>query len=168
MTEEPNIQLSAPTIRVAIYGEEDREINWIDLDETDQHNPATISDDTLLLLVANYLDMGNVDELSRAVYGEEADGKLIASRNETGTITVRPATVLGGKILDPYFKTFLPAMELDELNRHIVALKQCSQLDSYSQQKLDAYESDLSRRGEPRPFVSMVFDSNKGGAPKGE
>lgn len=168
MTEELNVQVSAPIIRVALYGEEDRELNWVDLDEHDEHNPATISDNDLIQLVANYLDM-TVDELTETSFAPGSTGKLVASRVETGNITIRPETVLGNPVPVPAltiaFLAFIGALTTPMLISKITKLSQLGCPDNHQEAQLKAYKEELTSRGESLSQTPLVYSSNKGGAP---
>lgn len=166
MNDNMEVQVSAPIIRVALHGEEDCELNWVDLDEHDEHNPATISDNDLVQLTANFMDMTE-DELTVAVYGREDGGKLRVSRAETGNVTIRPETVLGSPALPTAFAIFVVAMSTPAIIIAITKLRQLACRDNFQDAELDIYEGELSSRGESQPHVSMVFDSNEGGAPSG-
>jgi hypothetical protein len=82
-----------PQVRVAIYGEEDWVFAYSELDEYNEHDPASISDEAVIQLVANYRDI-TTEELQQAVLGDNR-GELVVSRPSTGNITIRPETKLG-------------------------------------------------------------------------
>lgn len=82
-----------PMVRVAVYGEEDWQFAFSELDEYNQHDPSNISDEDMINLVANYRDI-TVEELRSAVMGDNA-GEIVVSRPTTGNITIRPETKLG-------------------------------------------------------------------------
>lgn len=94
MTEltEQNVMVG-PQVRVAIYGEEDWQFAFSELDEYGEHDPASISDEAMIQLVANYRDI-TIEELHSAVLGDN-QGTLVVSRPTTGNITIRPETKLG-------------------------------------------------------------------------
>ena len=85
-----------PMVRVSLFGEDDFEIAFAELNATvqNQHDPATISDEEMIELVANFMDITPV-ELGGRVYGEGNSGDLKVSRPSTGNINIRPATTLG-------------------------------------------------------------------------
>ena len=97
MTEQNEQELEVmetPLIAVAIANEDDTVLSFPRLAENTSFEAATISDEDLIGLVANWMDT-TPDELERRVYGNERGGKLVVSRPNTGNIVVRPATVLG-------------------------------------------------------------------------
>lgn len=82
-----------PMVRVAIAGEEDWEFAFSELDEYNRHDPASISDEDVIQLVANYKDI-SVDDLRTAINGNHS-GDVVVSRPATGNIVLRPETKLG-------------------------------------------------------------------------
>lgn len=93
MTELQNAQV-VPLVRVAVYGEEDFQVSWGELDEYNRFDPATISDDEMISLVAEHMDT-TPQGLNELVYGNNDGGNLKVSRPETGNIVIRPETRLG-------------------------------------------------------------------------
>ncbi len=104
MTEEQNVLVVTPLVRVALHGENDLEIPFNDLlaNAHEDHDPATISDIDLIALVETHMDIGG-GELVQRVYGEvnprggydDEEVGLVVSRPATGNIMIRPQTKLG-------------------------------------------------------------------------
>lgn len=88
--------LVGPLVRVALYGADDLEVAFSELNEVahTEHDPASVADADVIDLVATHMDV-SLDELARRVYGRDSGGKLEVGRPETGNIMVRPETVLG-------------------------------------------------------------------------
>ncbi len=95
MTNDLEVQVT-PMVRVSLFGEEDFLIAFTELNATveNQHDPATISDNELIELVANFMDITPV-ALQERVYGDGNSGDLKVSRSSTGNINIRVATTLG-------------------------------------------------------------------------
>ena len=85
-----------PIVRMVRANDEDLEITFSELLETTgaDHDPALISDTELGELVAEHLDI-SYNQLKEVVYGNATDRKLVVERRETGSVIIRPETVLG-------------------------------------------------------------------------
>lgn len=95
MTEEQIEIRVDPQVRVTINDDEDWVRNFSEISENTTHEPGSVSDEDVIMMVAHFMDITRA-ELVERVYGAGGhQGKLIVDRPETGNITIRPETRLG-------------------------------------------------------------------------